>query len=62
MWSDFDLGPLVQGQINIASLFLVLEVWDGKATYRKSYELGIFLCGRIGPWAPPSRSNEDNQT
>ena len=39
----FDLGPLLQGQTKIAkgksaynSLLLVLEVWDGKPTYRKS--------------------------
>ena len=38
----FDLGPLVQGQTEIAKLkvlitglLLVLEVWDGKATYMK---------------------------
>ena len=40
----FDLGPLVQGQTEIAKLkvlitglLLVLEVWDGKATYMKSW-------------------------
>ena len=40
----FDLGPLVQGQMRIAkleiaynSLIKVLEVWDGKPTYRKSW-------------------------
>ena len=39
----FDLGPLPQGQTRIAktesacnSLLLVLEVWGGKPTYRKS--------------------------
>ena len=39
----FDLGPLFQGQMRIAkaksahnSLLLVLEVLDGKPTYRKS--------------------------
>ena len=39
----FDLGPL-QGQTRIAKLeilitrlLLVLEVWDGKPTYRKSW-------------------------
>ena len=39
----FDLGPLLQGQTRIAKLkmlithlLLVLEVWDGKPTYRKS--------------------------
>ena len=40
----FDLGPLVQGQMRIANLkvlitclLLVLEVWDGKPTYRKTW-------------------------
>ena len=39
----FDLGPLLQGQTRIANLkvlitrlLLVLEVWDGKSTYRKN--------------------------
>ena len=45
----FDLGPLLQGQMKIAKLkvlitgvLLVLEVWDGKPTYRKSWP-GILL-------------------
>ena len=45
----FDLGPLLQGQTKIAKLkvlithvLLVLEVWDGKPTYRKSWA-GILL-------------------
>ena len=40
----FDLRPLLQGQTKIAKLkvlithlLLVLEVWDGKPTYRKSW-------------------------
>ena len=40
----FDLGPLVQGQTKIAKpkvlitrLLLVLQVWDGIPTYRKSW-------------------------
>ena len=40
----FDLGSLLQGQMRIAKLkvlisrlLLVLEVWDGKPTYRKSW-------------------------
>ena len=40
----FDLGSLLQGQTNIAKLkvpitclLLVLEVWDGKPSYRKSW-------------------------
>ena len=39
----FDLGPLLQGQTGIAKLkvliphlLLVVQVWDGKSTYRKS--------------------------
>ena len=39
---QFDLGPLLQGQTRKAklksaykSLLMVLEVWDGKQTYRK---------------------------
>ena len=39
----FDLGPLLQGQTRIAKLktayksllLFVLQVWDGKPTYRK---------------------------
>ena len=41
----FDLGPLLQGQTKIAKLkvlitclLLVLEAWDVKPTYRKSWE------------------------
>ena len=41
----FYLGPLLQGQTRIAKLkmlitsllLLVIEVWDGKPTYRKSW-------------------------
>ena len=40
----FDLGLLLQGQTRIGKLkmlitrlLLVLEVWDGKPTYRKSW-------------------------
>ena len=40
----FDLGPLLQGQTRISKikvlithLLLVLEVWNGKPTYRKSW-------------------------
>ena len=39
-----ELGPLLQGQMRTAKLkaaithlLLVLEVWDGKPTYRKSW-------------------------
>ena len=41
----FDLGPLLQSQMRIAKLkkvlitclLLVLEVWDGKPTYRETW-------------------------
>ena len=40
----FDLGPLLQGQTRIAKLkvlitrlLLVIQVWNGKPTYRKSW-------------------------
>ena len=40
----FDLGPLLQGQTRIAKLkvlitrlLLVVQVWDAKSTYRKSW-------------------------
>ena len=40
---QIDLGPLFQGEVKIAKLkvlithvLLVLEVWDGKPSYRKS--------------------------
>ena len=47
----FDLGPLLQGQTNIANikvlitcLFWVLEVWDDKPTYRKSWAGNLLVC------------------
>ena len=64
----FDLGTLLQGQMRIANikvlitrLLLVLEVWNENQLI-ENHELGIFWCGRISPWTPPSRSNEDSQT
>ena len=54
----FDLGPLLQGQTRIAklknaynSLSIVIQVRDGKPTYRKSwavirFDLGPFLRGQ----------------
>ena len=46
----FDLGPLLQGQTKIAklksaykSLILVLQVWDGKPTYRKSWAKNLLI-------------------
>ena len=44
----FDLGTLLQG-------------WNENQPI-ENHELGIFWCGRISPWTPPSRSNEDSQT
>ena len=45
----FDLGPLIQGQTRrIAKqtvLILVVQVWDGKPTYRKS------LAGNLLVWS-----------
>ena len=64
----FYLGPLLQGQTRIAKLkmlitrlLLVLEVWDGKPTYRKSWA-GNLLVWSYLTLAPPSRSNKDSQT
>ena len=53
----FDFGPLLQGQTRIAKvvliahLLLVLEVWDGKPTYRKSWAviLLVWLGLTLGP-------------
>ena len=46
----FDLGPILQGQTRIAklksaynSLIFVLEVWDGKLTYRKSWARNLLV-------------------
>ena len=45
----FDLGPLLQGQTKIAKLkslnrlSLVLEVWNGKPSYRKSWAGNVFV-------------------
>ena len=38
----FDLGPLLQGQMT-----LVLEVWDGKPTYRKSWAGNLLVCSDL---------------
>ena len=49
----FDLGPLLQGQMRIAkfksayNLLLVLEVWDGKPTYRKSWAGNIVVWSNL---------------
>ena len=48
----FDLGPCLQGETRRAklkstynSLIMVLEIWDGKQTYRKS------LAGTLLVWS-----------
>ena len=50
----FDLVPLLQGQTRIAklkmlitSLLLVLEVWDGKPTYRKSWAGNLLVLSDL---------------
>ena len=54
----FDLGPLLQGQMRTAKLkvlitclLLVLEVWDGKPTYRKSWARNLLAWSdlTLGP-------------
>ena len=51
-WCVCTFGPCLQGQTRIAklksaynSLIMVLEVWDGKQTYRKS------LAGTLLVWS-----------
>ena len=67
-WSDLTLGPsfkVKRGQPNlkvlITRLLSVLEVWDGKPTYRKSWAGNLLVWSDL-TLAPPSRSNEDSQT
>ena len=62
----FDLGPILQGQtgypnlkVLITRLLLVLEVWDGKPTYRKSWAGNLLVCSDL---TFCSRSNVDSQT
>ena len=54
----FDLGPLIQGQTRIAKLkvlvtrlLLVIQVWDGKPTYRKSWAKNLLMWSdlTLGP-------------
>ena len=54
----FDLGSLLQGQTRIAklksaynSLIMVLQVWDGKPIYRKSWAGNLVLWSdlTLGP-------------
>ena len=46
----FDLGSLLQGQTRVAKLksaynllIIVLEVWDGKPTYRNSWARNLVV-------------------
>ena len=45
----FDLGPLLEGQTRIAKLksgtclLLVIQVWDGKPTFRKSWPGNLLM-------------------
>ena len=62
----FDLGSLLQGQTRIANLKLlitrllfVLEIWDGKPTYRKSWAGNLLVWSDL-TLGPPSMSNEDS--
>ena len=64
----FDLGPLLQGQTRIAKLkmlithlLLVLEVWDGKPNYMKSWVWNLLVWSDL-TFGPPSRLNKDSQT
>ena len=50
----FDLGPLLQGQtripklkVLITHLLLVLEVWNGKPTYRKSWAGNLLVWSNL---------------
>ena len=59
----FHLRPLLPGQTKIAKLkvlitrvLLVLEVWDGKPTYRKSWA-GILLEWSDLTWDPSFKVN-----
>ena len=54
----FDLGPLLQDQMRkpkvkvpITRLLLVLEVWDGKPTYRKLWAGNLLVWSdlTLGP-------------
>ena len=54
----FDLGPLLQGhtritklKVLITHLLLVLEVWDGKPTYIKSWTGNLLVWSdlTLGP-------------
>ena len=47
----FDLGPLIQGQTLITGL---LQVWDGKPTYRKSW------AGDLLVWSDLTLDNSFN--
>ena len=48
-------------EVLVTRLLLVLEVWDGKPTYRKSWAGNLLVWSDL-TFDPPSRSNEDSQT
>ena len=64
----FYLGPLLQGQTNVAkhkSAYNLLIIGSRFGMVNQpigNHGLGIFGCGQILPWAPPSRSNECSKT
>ena len=50
----FHLGPLLQGQMRIAKLkvlithlLLVIEIWDDKPTYRKSWGGNLLVSANL---------------
>ena len=54
MWSDLTLGPsfkVKRGQPNckvlITDLLLLLEVWDGKPAYRKSWAGNLLVLSYL---------------
>ena len=55
----FDLGPNLK--VLITRLLLVLEVWNGKPTYRKSWAGNLLVWSDLS-LDPPSRSNKDSET
>ena len=64
----FDLGPLLQGQTSRAKLksaynclLSVLEVWDGKPNYRKSWAGNLLLRSDL-TLDPSFKVNEDSPT
>ena len=68
LMSDLTLDPSFKIQTRIAKLksaythlLLVLEVWDDKPTYRKSWAGSLLVWSHL-TFGPSSRSNEDSQS